>query len=432
MATAFNTYSDSTAALLDSCNGWIRRYIVLSDDQINILAVWILHTWAIDAAEFTPYLHITAPEKGCGKTRLLEVLNAVVSNPRMTGGMSAAALLRTVDAEHPTMLLDEVDTAFAGDKEFSEALRGILNGGFQRGGNYCKCVGKGHELKCFQVFGAKALAGIGKIPDTVSSRSIVIEMRRKTAAEKTERCRSREVREAAKPLVEALKVWADSGVIPILEAARPSLPDELTDRQQDISEPLLAIANLAAGERPSIMRRSLAALFQSAASEDASVGVTLLRDIRAIFEGRSGKDADRIYSIDLACALCDTEGSPWAEWDRGKGLTANALAKRLKNFHVSPQTIRMGANTGKGYMRHAFNDPWVRYLPPMLAEAVTAVTDHASIEDSPVSQPSQADGATDTLSNENPRQSSVVTAVTALAGIWEPERPRRRYVEGSI
>jgi hypothetical protein len=431
MANAPNAISDRTAKLLESCCAWVRRYVVLSDDQINILAVWTLHTWAIDAADFTPYLHITAPEKGCGKTRLLEVLNTVVKNPRMTGGMSAAALLRTVDAEHPTMLLDEVDAAFAGDKEFSEALRGILNGGFQRGGNYCKCVGKGHELRFFQVFGPKALAGIGKIPDTVSSRSIVIEMRRKTAAERTERCRSREMREAAKPLVEPLKQWADSGVIPILQASRPSLPDELTDRQQDISEPLLAIADLAAGEWPLIMRRSLAALFHSAASEDTSVGVALLRDIRAIFESRSGRDADRIYSIDLACALCDTEGSLWAEWDRGKGLTVNALAKRLKSFHVSPQTIRMGADTGKGYMRHAFADPWVRYLPPIPTEAVTAVTDCARIEDSALSQPSQVHDVTADGPHESPRQSSVVTAVTPVTGIWE-RNDRRRYVEGSV
>ena len=430
-SAATDAASSSTAELLGSCCSWVRRFVVLTVEQVNVLAVWILHTWAIDAAEFTPYLHVTAPEKGCGKTRLLEALEPVVHKPCKTGGMSAAALLRTVDSEHPTILLDEVDAAFGGDKEFSEALRGILNEGFLRGGNYRKCVGKGHELKAFQVFGPKALAGIGKIPDTVSSRSIVIEMRRKTAAEKTERCRSRELREAAKPLVGALQQWAHSGVIPILEATRPNLPDELTDRQQDISEPLLAIADLAAGEWPSIMRRSLAALFHSAASEDASIGVTLLRDIRAIFEGRSGKDADRIYSTDLACALCDTEGSPWAEWDRGKGITANTLAKRLKSFYVSPQTIRMGANTGKGYMRDAFTEHWERYLPPTTAEAVTPVTDRANVEDSTFSQPSHADDVTATSSHEDSRQSSVVTAVTPVTPIWGRDE-RRRFVEGSI
>jgi hypothetical protein len=431
MAADTNLASASTAALLDSSCAWVRAYVVLTSDQVNVLAAWILHTWSIEAAEFTPYLHITAPEKGCGKTRLLEALEPVVYKPCKTGGMSAAALLRTVDAEHPTILLDEVDAAFGGDKEFSEALRGLLNEGFRRGGNCRKCIGKGHELKTFQVFGAKALAGIGKIPDTVSSRSIVIEMRRRTASESVERFRLREVREAAKPLVGSLAAWAKSGVISRLKQARPTLPDELTDRQQDISEPLLAIADFAGGEWPSKLRRSLLALFGSEESEDSSLGVALLRDIRAVFESSSGRRADRIYSVDLACALCDIEGSPWLEWDRGRGLTPNALAKRLRNFHVSPQTIRIGGCTGKGYMRDAFVEHWERYLPLMPSGAVTTVTNRATIEDSECAQASQGDDVTPHLSHGNPHQSSSVTGVTDLEPIWEPDG-RRSFVVGSI
>jgi hypothetical protein len=96
--------------------------------------------------------------------------------------------------------------------------------------------------------------------------------------------------------------------------------------------------------------------------------VTLLRDIRAIFKAQSGKDADKIFSIDLASTLRDTEGSPWADWDRGKVLTTNALAKRLKCFRVYLQSVRMGIKTGKGYMRDVFTEHWERYLP------LTAVT----------------------------------------------------------
>jgi predicted ATPase len=79
-----------TAALLDSCFKLIRRYVVLSADQLNVLAAWILHTWAIEAADFTPYLHITAPEKGCGKSRLLETLEIAVRNSHANGECTAA------------------------------------------------------------------------------------------------------------------------------------------------------------------------------------------------------------------------------------------------------------------------------------------------------------------------------------------------------
>lgn len=280
--------ADDTEALLESCRAWLHRYVVLSPQQGIVIAAWVLHTWAIEAAECTPYLHVTAPEKGCGKSRLLETVEPIVYRPCKTGGMSAAALVRTMDKDKPTLLLDEFDAAMGADKEYSEALRAILNEGFRIGGNFRKVDGKNHDLRTFEVFGAKAIAGIGKIPDTVASRSIVIEMRRKTQTECVEQFRQREVRLAASPLVQSLQAWASTDRLHCLREARPHIPERLTDRQKDISEPLLAIADLAGGLWPAMLREALVGLFGSSASEDDSNGVTLLRDIRTIFEDREG------------------------------------------------------------------------------------------------------------------------------------------------
>ena len=364
MTAAISRLPD-TAALLESCQRWARRYVVLSAEQCTVIAAWILHTWAIEAAECTPYLHITAPEKGCGKSRLLETLEPVVCRPCKTGGMSAAALVRTVDAETPTLLLDEFDAALGSDKEYSEALRGILNEGFRRGGNFRKVEGKNHQLRVFQVFGAKAIAGIGRIPDTVASRSIIIEMRRKTPAENVEPLRQREVRAASRPLAESLRAWATSERIQRLREARPLLPNELNDRQKDISEPLLAIADLAGGEWPDRLRQALVVLFGSAGSEDDSYGVMLLWDIRSIFEEREGDRPTQkgMHSADLAAALCLREGRPWAEWAKGRGMDANRMAKQLKKYGISPQSIRLDGGNQKGYWRDSFEDAWVRYCP---------------------------------------------------------------------
>lgn len=420
-----------TATLLDSCCKLVRRYVVLTADQLNVLAVWILHTWAIDATECTPYLHVTAPEKGCGKTRLLETLEIVVRRPVKTGGMSAAALMRTVNAQQPTLLLDEMDATFQGDKDVAQALRGILNEGFRRGGNIRKCGGPNHDVQAFHVFGAKALAGIGKVPDTVASRSIIIEMRRKTSAESVEPFRIRDVRVAAMSLVESLASWINSQTMDVLIRTRPNFPDGLTDRQQDISEPLLAIADLAGAEWPSKIRHSLTALFHSAESEDSSLGINLLRDIRFVFGTRSGKDSDRIYSAELASTLRDIEGSPWTEWDKGSGLTANTLAKRLKPFHISPLTIRTCAGTGKGYKRDAFVDAWDRYLPPMSNAAGSPVTTPVNIEDYSPFTPVTSPLAADKSSHEKPHQSSVVTPVTSPTPLAE-KNGSERFIEGAL
>jgi len=113
--------------LLDSIKSLIRRYVFLSEHQARIVATWVVHTHTFDAADSTPYLAITSAEKQSGKTRLLEVFLTLVANPWFTGRVTAAVLTRKIDVERPTLLLDESDAAFNGEKEYAEALRGVLN-----------------------------------------------------------------------------------------------------------------------------------------------------------------------------------------------------------------------------------------------------------------------------------------------------------------
>jgi hypothetical protein len=417
--------SHMTSSLLEDLKVWVRRYVVVSDDQLNVLAAWVLHTWAMEAAECTPYLHVTAPEKGCGKSRVLETLEAVVWQSCMSGGMTAAALLRTVHEEKPTLLLDELDAALGGEKEYKEALRGILNEGFRKGGNFRKCDGKNNDVKAFEVFCPKALAGIGKIPETVASRSIVIEMRRRKSTEQVERLRVKEIRDAAAPLRESLAEWSRSGAVEFLATARPALPDAMGDRQQDISEPLLAIAELAGGDWPERLANSLLRLFGSSVAEDNSVGVQLLTAIRSIFAERAGKGADKIPSSDLAAALCARDGEPWAEWSYGKGMNPDRLAKALGRYEIRSRSVRLGSETMKGYERDSFIDLWARYCPEVTApppQGVTAVTTPMKIGNSLDSQPSRNSPVTASTVNENPRQSYVVTAVTHVTALQDAER----------
>ncbi|MBB5328522.1 DUF3631 domain-containing protein [Tunturiibacter gelidoferens] len=360
----------STENLLNKCREWLRKYVMINRAQETVLAVWIVHTWAIEAADYTPYLHITAPEKGCGRSRLLEVLESVVSKPCKTGGMTAPALVRTVDKEKPTLLLDEIDVVFQGNKEMAEVVRGILNEGFRRGGNFPKCSGANFDLQEFRVFCAKAIAGIGEIPDTVASRSIVISMRRKGASQTVQRFREREVKSPANEIERALEEWATAVIVEELRNARPLFPECLTDRQQDISESLLAIADYAGGEWPMETRTALEILFSSTESRDNSIGVQLLLDIRDVFEEGS---ISKIFSADLASALCEMEGHPWADF-KGSEMDAQSLARELKKYHITPHgTIRIGTDTRKGYERDAFIQSWDSYCP-RVANGVTGVT----------------------------------------------------------
>src|SRR5438270_8028195 len=146
--------------IADDLLALFRRFVSAGEAELSILPLWVLHTHAFfGVTSFTPYLAITSPEKGSGKTRVLEVLHGVVRQPLMTASISPAALARTVDIEKPTMLLDELDALLRGDKELAEAIRGLLNSGFHIRGRFTRMSGVGTAMRPehFSTFCPKAL-----------------------------------------------------------------------------------------------------------------------------------------------------------------------------------------------------------------------------------------------------------------------------------
>ena len=249
------TGREEVQALLEDVRAFICRYVVLSPAQADAVALWVLHTHSFDAAETTPYLEISSAEKQSGKTRLLETLELLVANPWLTGRVSISALARKVHADQPTLLLDESDALFGGDKAHSEELRGILNSGFRRGGKCTINVPTGQNgwtPTDFSVFCAKAIAGLGTLPDTLASRSIPIRLRRRRNDEEVEKFRYRGAKELAQPLRERLERVMPPCVEALVEItdAGPSMPPGLSDRSEDVWEPLMAIADLAGGDWP--------------------------------------------------------------------------------------------------------------------------------------------------------------------------------------
>src|SRR5215469_8028349 len=79
-----------------------------------------------------------------GKSRLLEILKMLVRNAWYTGRTRASSLVRKTDKYKNTLLLDESDAAFEAKNDYTEALRGILNTGFERGGAYTISVPVGN------------------------------------------------------------------------------------------------------------------------------------------------------------------------------------------------------------------------------------------------------------------------------------------------
>jgi hypothetical protein len=367
-----------TPTIADDLLAMFRRFISAGEPELAVLALWTLHTHT-DASTFTPYLSISSAEKQSGKTRVLEVLHEVVHKPLMTASISPAALARSVDKEKPTLLLDELDALLKGDKEFAEALRGILNSGFHIRGQFTRMVGTGTamEPRQFSTFCPKAFAGIGTLPDTLANRSITIRLRRAPRSSR-ERFRPDGMGPAAKRLRLELddlhkraRAWATANRYALAKSA-PAYPEELQDRQLDISEPLLAIADRIGGEWPERARRALLTLFQAPAAEDTSLGVRLLTDIRDIFAASENAE---ITSSDLVAQLVELETSPWGEWHHGRPMTARNLASQLKKYEIFPRAIRFESGVARGYSRECFQDAWTRYVAPWTPGVTDRVAD---------------------------------------------------------
>jgi putative DNA primase/helicase len=103
----------------------LTKYVSLQPDFAVIAAFWVIHTYLLDYIPMTPRLHITAPEKGCGKSTLVDWLETVVQRPLKSDNITAAAVYHMVQEKRPTLMLDEGHAYI----HIKEELRGVLNSG---------------------------------------------------------------------------------------------------------------------------------------------------------------------------------------------------------------------------------------------------------------------------------------------------------------
>jgi Protein of unknown function (DUF3631) len=377
------------ADLLDALSSTIRHYVIVSDVQADAVALWSVHTHAHDASDVSPKVILKSVQKRSGKSRMAEVLERIVARPLFTSGIRPAALLRIIEMQAPTLLLDEMDAAMKQDREMAEALRGIIDSGFNRSGaRYIMNVptpGGGFEPRQFSTWAPQLLSGIGDLPDTVRDRSIEIEMMRKRSDEKVKRLRRKDGNDL-QVLCRKSARWAQDH-LENLRDATPEIPYGLSDRTADAWEPLFAIADHAGGDWPQRARKAALALSGEHVVEDDNIGTMLLSDIRAIFgvdlQVYGAKDEEKqITSERLVVALIAIEGRPWAEFGRRRNpLTPNSLARLLKPYKVRPGTIRIGPgekDTAKGYKLAQFADVFARYLPPLYPLNQTVTPSQAS------------------------------------------------------
>ncbi|MER5943301.1 DUF3631 domain-containing protein [Streptomyces sp. NPDC001928] len=352
------------AQVLADLRAQIKRYVVMpSEDALAAVTLWIAATHLQRAWQHAPRLAIVAPEKRCGKSRLLDVITETVRNPLITVNAIPAAIFRSIDDEDPpTLLVDEADTLFSTVKsaEKNEEVRGLINAGHQRNRPTLRVTGPEHKPTAFPTFAMAALAGIGDLPDTVMDRSVVIRMRRRAAGEKVAAFRTTRDTPTLHAIRDRLSAW----LTPLYKRAlgmEPPMPVE--DRAADTWEPLVVIADLAGGEWPALARTACRVMtdYEAGKDEEGGLRTRLLVGIRRAFAAEN--DPMVLGTRRLLEHLNADKEAPWAEYG-ANGLTPRGLQLLLKDYGISSANRRFPDGTqAKGFARNQFLDTWDRYCP---------------------------------------------------------------------
>jgi hypothetical protein len=360
------------AALLSDVEAFLRRFVAHPSEAALVGHVlWIAHTHVMDAWESTPRIAFLSPEPGSGKTRALEITELLVPRPVVAVNVTPAYLFRKVadEAGKPTVLFDEIDTVFGPQARDNEEIRGLLNAGHRRGAVAGRCVirGKNVETEELPAYCAVAMAGLGDLPDTILTRSVIVRMRRRAPGEHVEPYRRRLFEKEGEVLRDRLAGWAHIHQ-DVLSTSWPDMPGGIHDRDADVWEPLLAVADAAGGDWPQRARVSGVSLVSLSKESTPSLGIRLLHDLHTVFGVGDVLSTKTI--LDLLLAVPE---SPWGDL-KGKPLNDSGLAHRLREYGVKSKQVRIGGWTGKGYVRADLLDAWERYLPPPHNRAETDET----------------------------------------------------------
>jgi hypothetical protein len=344
--------------VIANTESFIRRFCILPDPAYLPMATWTVATHLPDAFDTFPYIALLSPAKRCGKTRVLEVLELLTSKAWHGTSATSAALFRMME-NVPTLLLDEVE-ALGNSKpsEGAQAVLAVLNAGHRKGATIPRCDGPEHKVRHFPVYGPKAFAAIGTLPDTLADRCIHVTMQRKTPSQTVDRYLQRRAKADAEPIRECLVEWAESYQESVRRAYE-SIADLkfLSDRDADLWMPLFGVCTVGAPERLGELQRCAVALSGAKAAGDVedSLPLKLLADVQKVWP----TGADRMPTATLLQRLKDIAESPWAAHD----LSANRLSAMLRPFGVVSRQIRTESENVKGYLRASLGEAFSRYLP---------------------------------------------------------------------
>ena len=243
------------AALLDEVEAFHRRFNVFPTEAAYVaVALWDAHAHLLDCFDSTPRMAFLSPEPGSGKSRALEIVETLVPRPMVAVNASAAALFRVgvrtaTDGPRSSSTRSTPSSAPRPETTRNCAASSTPDTAAPGSPTGASATEPTRQCRPFPSYTAVAVAGLGSLPDTILTRSVIIRMRRRARNEKVEPFRARLHEKEGNALRDRLAKWAEH-VRELVTDAWPEMPDGVTDRPADVWEPLLAVADAAGGDWP--------------------------------------------------------------------------------------------------------------------------------------------------------------------------------------
>lgn len=341
-------------AVLEAIEANIQKHAVLPTGGSTALTLWTAGAYVMDEFRIFPKLIIHSPEKRCGKSTVLDLVESFSPRAIFASSISPAALYRVIEAYQPTLIIDEADTFVAGR---NDEMVGIINSGHAKNRAFViRSEGDNHTPTKFSTWAPMVLASIKALQGTIMDRGVCVELRRKMTHETVARIPA-DLSERHKPLRQQLARWSEDNQQAIRDN-QIEPPHSGNDRAVDNWIPLFTVAALAGGDWPNKVMTSYSLLTNQ--EEEPTPQIMLLADIREILKGHQ---PDKIPSKELVDKLLELEERPWREWRKGSPMTQNSLAKLLGGFKIKSKDIRYYGKSVKGFETEQFKDSFIRYLP---------------------------------------------------------------------
>lgn len=330
---------NETTRVLDAIGNLLDKHLVLpSREERDAVAVWIAGSWISHEFQAYPRLYFRSAEPGSGKSEAMMTALRLTRKYYQMVGVTPSVLLRVIDANDkpPALGLDEADEVFgkAGSNGGKGEVKQILNAGYKKGGTVLRARGQDgfHEYECFAPV---TLAGMGVLPPALMTRSVTVSMRRPIEGETFVPYRERVHAPLFDAVKDALDKWSGKAAQRV-KTSFPELPDGVKNRDAEIWESLVAVADLAEGSDwgDRIRKAAVVLTNRTDVTEAVPAGTQLVKVLARLF-----KETDKVTQDQVATEL---------------GWSSREVGKLSREMEMPPLGFRIDGISVKGFRREQY------------------------------------------------------------------------------